>query len=94
MIDGGISRKVSSDGVELAMIEAGDPERPTLVFVHGYPDTKEVWDEVIARLDDRYHTDAYDVRGAGASTRPRGAKAYDYERLADDLIAVAGAVAP
>jgi pimeloyl-ACP methyl ester carboxylesterase len=44
VIDGAIKRTVVSNGVELALIEAGDSARPTLVFVHGYPDTKEIWD--------------------------------------------------
>ena len=45
-----VARRVtSSDGVELAVLEAGDPGRPTGVLIHGYPETKEMWDPVIAR---------------------------------------------
>ena len=29
---------LSTDGVSLAVYETGDPERPTVVAVHGYPD--------------------------------------------------------
>src|ERR1700742_2387826 len=76
---------ITGAGVELALLEAGDPARPTLVFIHGYPDTKESWDEVMQRLAPRYHVVAYDVRGAGGSGAPRGPKAYDLDRLADDL---------
>jgi len=43
VIDGAVKRTVSSGAVQLALIEAADPARPTLVFVHGYPDTKELW---------------------------------------------------
>lgn len=93
MNPGAITGTVSSGEVELAFIEAGDPARPTIVLVHGYPDTKELWDGVIGPLSDRYHVAAYDVRGAGASSAPRGPRAYDYERLADDLEAVIAAVA-
>jgi NAD(P)-dependent dehydrogenase (short-subunit alcohol dehydrogenase family)/pimeloyl-ACP methyl ester carboxylesterase len=85
---------VRGDGVELSVLEAGDPARPTLVFVHGYPDTKEVWDDVLARLAPRFHVVAYDVRGAGRSSAPRGPSAYDFQRLADDLDAVLAAAAP
>ena len=88
MLDGGITRTVYSGEVELAVAEGGDSRRPTVVFIHGYPDTKELWDEVLARLGRRYHLVAYDVRGAGASSRPRGPAAYDLARLADDLEAV------
>ena len=76
------------------MIEAGDPARPTIVFVHGYPDTKEIWDGVLELLAGRFHVVAYDVRGAGASSAPRGPAAYDFERLADDFAAVVAAASP
>jgi NAD(P)-dependent dehydrogenase (short-subunit alcohol dehydrogenase family)/pimeloyl-ACP methyl ester carboxylesterase len=94
VIDGAVKRTVRSDGVELAVIEAGNSTRPTLVFVHGYPDTKELWSAVLERLAPRYHLVAYDVRGAGESSAPRRSKAYDFARLADDLEAVIEAVAP
>jgi NAD(P)-dependent dehydrogenase (short-subunit alcohol dehydrogenase family)/pimeloyl-ACP methyl ester carboxylesterase len=94
VFDGAVNRTVSGAGVELSLVEAGDPSRPTIVFVHGYPDTKEVWSEVLELLAPRFHVAAYDVRGAGASSAPRGPKAYDYDRLADDLQAVIDAVAP
>ena len=94
MIDGAIKRTVSGDGAELSLIEAGDPGRPTVVFVHGYPDTKELWDPVLERLADRFHVVAYDVRGAGESSRPHGPMAYSYERLTGDLEAVIATVAP
>jgi NAD(P)-dependent dehydrogenase (short-subunit alcohol dehydrogenase family)/pimeloyl-ACP methyl ester carboxylesterase len=84
----------SSDGVKLSLIEAGDSTRPTLVFIHGYPDTKELWQLLMERLTDRYHVVAYDVRGAGASSAPRGPAGYDFELLADDLEAVIETVSP
>jgi len=37
---------------------------------------------------------AYDVRGAGASSRPRDDRAYDLTVLADDMTAVIDAVSP
>src|SRR5205823_4560283 len=70
------------------------PAAPTVVFIHGYPDTKEEWDQVRSRLDADFHTVAYDVRGAGESNAPRGAAAYDFDRLSDDLEAVLDELAP
>jgi NAD(P)-dependent dehydrogenase (short-subunit alcohol dehydrogenase family)/pimeloyl-ACP methyl ester carboxylesterase len=81
-------------GVELSVRESGHPTGPTIVFIHGYPDTKEMWNAVRAELPERFHTVAYDVRGAGESSRPRGNAAYDFERLGDDLLAVVDACAP
>ncbi len=95
MIEAAVTRIARSpDGVELSLLEAGDAQRATVIFIHGYPDTKEMWHAVMSRLADRFHLVAYDVRGAGASSAPRGPAAYDFERLADDLEAVIDAVAP
>ncbi len=65
-----------------------------VVLVHGYPDTKEVWNPVMERLAARYHVIAYDVRGAGGSTAPRGPGAYRLDRLADDFAAVCAGLVP
>jgi pimeloyl-ACP methyl ester carboxylesterase len=87
-------RIVSSGDVQLAVRETGDPARPAVVLIHGYPDTKETWDSVAARLSDRFHVIAYDVRGAGGSSAPRAIAAYDLDRLGDDFAAVIDALAP
>jgi hypothetical protein len=36
-------RTVQSGDVTLAVKTWGDPARPTVVLVHGYPDNSEVW---------------------------------------------------
>ena len=41
--------------VKLAVIQRGDPAHPTVVLVHGYPDTQAVWDELAELLADRFH---------------------------------------
>lgn len=85
-------RRVPGDGVDLAVFERG--EGPTVLLVHGFPDTHAVWDAVAARLAVRFHVVAYDVRGAGASSRPAGREAYRFEHLVADMRAVLDAVSP
>ncbi len=89
-----LERRVASRDVSLLVREHGDPAAPTVVLVHGWPDTSRVWDELVERLQGRYHVVAYDVRGAGGSTAPRGPRGYAIERLAEDLAAVIDAVSP
>jgi NAD(P)-dependent dehydrogenase (short-subunit alcohol dehydrogenase family)/pimeloyl-ACP methyl ester carboxylesterase len=86
-------RTVRSGEVELAVVEQGDAAAPTVLLVHGYPDTHRMWDGVADRLAEDYHVVRYDVRGAGASSAPRARAAYRTERLAEDLFAVLDAVA-
>ncbi|WP_130798727.1 SDR family oxidoreductase [Streptomyces otsuchiensis] len=83
------------DGLRLAVDEYGDPTRPTVVLVHGYPDTQEVWSRVADRLAPDFHVVTYDVRGHGRSQTPdplRGG--FTLDKLTDDFLAVADAVSP
>jgi len=96
-VAGARERRVRGGEVDLCVAELGDPDRPTVVLVHGYPDSKEVWSEVATRLADqhRFHVVLYDVRGHGGSTAPRPLRGgFTLEKLTDDFLAVADAVSP
>jgi pimeloyl-ACP methyl ester carboxylesterase len=95
LLTGARERWVRTGEVELCVAEMGDPGRPTVVLVHGYPDSKEVWSEVAGRLAGRFHVVAYDVRGHGRSTAPRPLRGgFTLEKLTDDFLAVVDAVSP
>ncbi|MFE9092674.1 SDR family oxidoreductase [Streptomyces sp. NPDC007264] len=92
---GARERRVRTGGIELCVAELGDPAQPTVVLVHGYPDSKEVWSEVAHRLGDRFHVVLYDVRGHGRSTAPKPLRGgFTLEKLTDDFLAVVDAVSP
>ncbi|MFD7439828.1 SDR family oxidoreductase [Streptomyces sp. NPDC059909] len=94
-IEGARERWVRTGGIKLCVAELGDETQPTVLLVHGYPDSKEVWSEVATRLAERFHVVLYDVRGHGRSTAPvplRGG--FTLEKLTDDFLAVADAVSP
>ncbi|MGW6732058.1 SDR family oxidoreductase [Streptomyces sp. NPDC055013] len=94
-LQGARERRVRAGDVELCVAELGDPGRPTVMLVHGYPDSKEVWSEVAPRLADRFHVVLYDVRGHGRSTAPKPLRGgFTLEKLTDDFLAVADAVSP
>ncbi|MGW9599534.1 SDR family oxidoreductase [Streptomyces albidoflavus] len=94
-LTGARERSVHTGGVELRVAELGDASRPTVVLVHGYPDSKEVWSGVATRLADRYYVVLYDVRGHGRSTAPRPLRGgFTLEKLTDDFLAVVDAVSP
>ncbi|MFJ4336681.1 SDR family oxidoreductase [Streptomyces sp. NPDC088915] len=94
-LKGARERRVRTGGIELCVAELGETGRPTVLLVHGYPDSKEVWSEVAVRLAEEFHVVLYDVRGHGRSTAPvplRGG--FTLEKLTDDFLAVADAVSP
>ncbi|MCX4455305.1 SDR family oxidoreductase [Streptomyces sp. NBC_01340] len=94
-LEGARERRVRTGGIELCVAELGDPAGPTVVLVHGYPDSKEVWSAVATRLAERFHVVLYDVRGHGGSTAPRPLRGgFTLEKLTDDFLAVVDAVSP
>ncbi|MBO0680500.1 SDR family oxidoreductase [Mycolicibacterium sp. S2-37] len=84
----------STDDVRIAVYEEGVPDGPTLVMVHGWPDSHVLWDGVVPLLADRFRIVRYDNRGVGPTSAPTSAAAYSLERYADDLAAVLDAVSP
>ena len=55
----------SADGVRIAVYEQGNPDGPTLVMAHGWPDSHVLWDGVVPRLADRFRIIRFDNRGVG-----------------------------
>ena len=84
----------ASDGIRLAVhaYTEIDPQRPTVLAIHGYPDNHHLWDGVAGQLSDhhngKYNVVAYDVRGAGESERPAGRSGYRFPQLISDVGAV------
>ena len=53
--------------------EAGDPGRPAIVLLHGYPTSSNMFRDLIPRLAQDFHVIAPDHLGFGLSDRPRSA---------------------
>ncbi|HEY9315904.1 SDR family oxidoreductase [Williamsia sp.] len=89
-------RTIVRAGTKLAVYEIGHrtADRPTVVLVHGWPDTHHLWTPVATELALRYHVVAYDTRGYGETDRPDGDAAYRLPELAADLYAVIDTVSP
>lgn len=94
-----VDMTVTSGDVELAVYRWGQSRKgkktkPVIVLVHGYPDSASVWAATADLLAQDYQVVAYDVRGAGRSSRPQPTQAYELQHLVDDLAAVVDAVSP
>lgn len=85
---------VRANGLRFSLLEEGEGDRLALCL-HGFPELGYSWRHqlpLLARLG--YRVWAPDLRGYGASDRPRGTRAYAIETLMDDvegLIEAAGA---
>jgi len=84
----------SADGVRIAVYEEGNPDGPTVVLVHGFPDSHVLWDGVVPLLAERFRIIRYDNRGVGLSSTPKPVSAYTMARFADDFSAVTAELSP
>jgi len=57
-------------GLRLFYREAGDPSKPTIVLLHGFPTSSHQFSDLIPRLADRFHVIAPDYPGMGYSDAP------------------------
>jgi len=83
---------VPRGGLDLAVFEGGNPDGPTIVMVHGWPDTHHMWRGVAELLAGEFRVVAYDTRGQGESVTDAPDDAFTLDALADDLVAVIHAV--
>ena len=64
-------------------------EGPLVVMCHGYPGLWYSWrHQMWALAEAGYRTVALDMRGYGASSRPREVEAYGFDQLSGDVLAV------
>jgi pimeloyl-ACP methyl ester carboxylesterase len=70
-------RTVMVDGLSIFYREAGPPDAPTLLLLHGFPSSSRMYEPLLMRLSARYHLIAPDYPGFGHSDAP-SAKAFSY----------------
>lgn len=86
---------IAPDGLTLALYEAGNPDGPEILFIHGFSQCALCWTDQVRdpRLSARFRLTAFDLRGHGASDKPLDPARYAEDRFfADDLKAVMDAL--
>jgi len=68
---------INVDGVDIFYREAGNPDNPTLVLLHGFPTSSHMFRNLIPALADQYHVVAPDYPGYGFSAMP-GVDEFEY----------------
>lgn len=80
-------RSIAIDGVNIAYREAGAPDRPTLLLLHGLPSSSRMFDGLLRELADEYHLIAPDYPGFGNSAAPPPDQfSYTFDHLAEVML--------
>ena len=66
----------------------GEPGRPLVLLLHGFPEFSGAWEEVAPRLAREWYCVAPDQRGYGRSWRPEGVERYAMRELVADARAM------
>lgn len=80
-------KTVTIEGQEIFYREAGDPNNPTILLLHGFPTSSHMFRELIPELSEQYHLVAPDYPGFGNSSMPAVTE-FDYSF--DNLGAIVG----
>ena len=81
------SRMVQNGDVNLYLEVDGDG--PTVLLLHGWPDTGVLWDEVAPELvRSGFRVAIPDLRGCGRSDKPEDLESYRVHRLVSDVVAI------
>jgi len=76
-------KTVKVDGLTIFYREAGDPTKPTILLLHGFPSTSHMYESLMTDLSASYHLIAPDYPGFGNSSLPEpGHFIYSFDHLA------------
>jgi len=72
------------NNLSVSYSDEGPVEAPVVIFIHGFPLNKSMWDIQLEALKDEYRVIAYDIRGHGDSDT--GNEDFSIDLFANDLI--------
>ncbi|HBB92782.1 MAG TPA: alpha/beta hydrolase [Bacteroidales bacterium] len=77
---------ISAKNLTVSYIDEGSVPAPTIIFIHGFPLNKAMWDKQVGKLKENYRVIAYDIRGHGNSDA--GDSDFSIELFVNDLLSL------
>lgn len=69
--------------------DGGDPTNPAVVLLHGFPQDRGAWDDVVGPLQGGgYRTLTFDMRGVSPGARPKSSAEYRTIESVNDVVAL------
>ncbi|MBQ7214509.1 MAG: alpha/beta hydrolase [Synergistaceae bacterium] len=76
--------RVSVSGINIFYREAGDPRKPAMLLLHGFPSSSHMFRDLIPMLEDDFYLIAPDYPGFGQSDMPsREEFTYTFDNIAE-----------
>ena len=76
--------KISVSGINIFYREAGNPESPAMILLHGFPSASHMFRDLMPMLQDNFHVIAPDYPGFGQSDMPSRDKfTYTFDNIAE-----------
>jgi pimeloyl-ACP methyl ester carboxylesterase len=86
-------RTVEADGVNVFYREAGQPDAPLILLLHGFPTSSHMFRDLIPQLAAKYRVIAPDLPGFGFTTVPAARNyRYTFDSLAKTMLAFVDAL--
>lgn len=74
------------NGIRLHYASCGEPGRPLLLCLHGFPEYWAAWEGVLPAFGEQYYAVAPDLRGFNLSSQPPDVNAYRAREIVGDLV--------
>lgn len=82
--------KITVNNIAVSYTDEGLENAPVIIFIHGFPFNKEMWNRQLAALSESFRVIAYDVRGHGNSYS--GTDDFSIELFVNDLLLLMDAI--
>ena len=82
--------RLTVNNLTISYSDQGPDNTPVIIFIHGFPFNKSMWDKQVDALKDNYRVIAYDVRGHGQSDE--GKEDFSIDSFVNDLVGLIDAL--
>ena len=82
--------KMTVNNLTVSFSDEGPDDAPVIIFIHGFPFNKSMWNMQLEELKDDYRVIAYDIRGHGSSDS--GNEDFSIELFVKDLLCLMDAL--
>ncbi|HSO88107.1 MAG TPA: alpha/beta fold hydrolase [Draconibacterium sp.] len=86
MRNSGNNIKITANSITVNYTDEGPENAPVIIFIHGFPFNKEMWNKQMEVLSENFRVIAYDIRGHGNSYS--GTDDFSVELFVKDLLSL------